>query len=98
MHVEELIKKQTNWIKALFVCFAAILAAIIVIASILIPKITRTIDNVEKTMTEVNVLIADADKAIGNINDVDFEHLNQSINDLSVVTNALASLFGKGSN
>lgn len=98
MNTEELIKKQTNWIKALFVCFAAILAAIIIIAAILIPKISRTIDHAEDTLTEVNVLIADADEAIGNINAVDFEHLNQSISDLSVVANALASIFGKGTN
>ena len=38
MNTEELIKKQTNWIKALFVCFAAILAAIIIIAAMQIPS------------------------------------------------------------
>ena len=97
MNTDELIKKQTNWIKALFVCFAAILATIIIIAAILVPKISKTIDNVEKTMAEVNILAEDADVAVGHINNVDFENLNKSITDLSVVANALANIFGGGS-
>ena len=97
MNTEELIKKQTNWIKGIFGCLAAILVAIIIFGAVLVPKIAKTVDNKEQALTEINILIKDADEAVQNINNVDFDHLNQSINDLSTITSALASIFGGGS-
>ena len=94
MTTEELIKKQTNWIKAVFGVLAGLLVAVIIACAILIPRITRTADAVEQSLTEIDVLVNDADKAIQNINNVDFEHLNQSINDLATITSKLAGIFG----
>ena len=95
MNMEELIKKQTNWIKAIFGCIAALVAAVIIVAAILVPKVNKAIDDVEQSLVEVNVLVEDAEEALGNINSIDFDHLNQSINDLATITNFLASIFNK---
>ena len=92
MNTEELIKKQTTWIKAIFGCVAGLTAVILIIAAILVPKIYKTADSVEHSLTEINVLVEDADEAVQHINDVDFDHLNQAINDLSAITNKLANI------
>ncbi|MBQ9814671.1 MAG: hypothetical protein IKH67_04895 [Lachnospiraceae bacterium] len=96
MNTEDLIRRQTNWIKAIFGCLAALVAAVIIFAAILVPKVSKTIDDVEQSLTEINVLIEDAEEALGNINSMDFENLNKAINDLAVVTNFLANIFGGG--
>ena len=49
------------------------------------------------SLTEINSLINNADEAVQNINKVDFDHLKQSIDDLSRITGFLANPFG-GSN
>ena len=92
MNTEELIKKQTTWIKAIFGCVAGLTAVILIIAAILVPKIYKTADSVEHSLTEINVLVEDADEAVQHINDVDFDHLNQAINDLSAIANKLANI------
>ena len=92
MNTEELIKKQTTWIKAIFGCVAGLTAVILIIAAILVPKIYKTADSVEHSLTEINVLVEDADEAVQHINNVDFDHLNQAINDLSAIANKLANI------
>ena len=92
MNTEELIKKQTTWIKAIFGCVAGLTAVILIIAAILVPKIYKAADSVEHSLTEINVLVEDADEAVQHINNVDFDHLNQAINDLSAITNKLANI------
>ena len=94
MNTEELIKKQTNWIKAVFGCLAAITAAIFIMGALLVPRIYHAVGEIEQSLTEIDVLVKEGDEALQNINSVDFEHLNQSINDLAKITNALASIFG----
>ena len=95
MKMEELIKKQTNWIKAVFGCLAAIIVAVIVIGVLVLPKISRAVEKANQAVTEISVLIKDADQAVQNINKVDFDHLKQSIDDLASITSFLANPFGK---
>lgn len=90
MNTDELIKKQTNWIKAVFGCLAAIVVALIVFGALMVPKFYNAVN-------EINVLVQDADEAVQNINKVDFDHLKQSIDDLATITSFLANPFG-GSN
>ena len=97
MNTEELIKKQTSWIKAVFGCLAAIVVALIVFGAILVPKIYKTASKADTALSEINTLISDADEAVQNINKVDFDHLKQSIDDLASITGFLANPFG-GSN
>ena len=93
MNNEELIKKQTNWIKAVFGCLAAIVVVLIIFGTLLTPKIYKAVDKVERSLTEIDVLVQDADEAVNNINKVDFDHLKQSIDDLSSIINAIAHPF-----
>ena len=97
MNTEELIKKQTNWTKAVFGCLAAIVAVLIMCGAILVPKIYKTASKVDTSLTEINSLINNADEAVQNINKVDVDHLKQSSDDLSRITGFLANPFG-GSN
>lgn len=94
MNTEELIKKQTNWLKAIFGCLAAITAAIFIMGALLVPRIYHAVGEVEQSLTEIDTLVKEGDEALQNINNIDFEHLNQSINDLSTITKALSSIFG----
>ncbi len=94
MNTEELIKKQTNWIKAVFGALAAIVVALIIFGALLVPKFYKAVDEVESSIQEINVLVKDADEAVQNINKVDFDHLKQSIDDLSKITAFLANVFG----
>ena len=96
MNSEELIKKQTIWLKAIFGCLAAIVAAIIIISIVLVPKVNKAVDDVEDSMVKINALIDEADEALENINGIDFENLNKSINDLETITSAIANIFGGG--
>lgn len=97
MNTEELIKKQTTWIKAVFGCLAAIVVVLIICGALLVPKIYSTVSKMNHSITEIDTLIKDADKAAQNINKVDFDHLKQSIDDLATITAFLANPFG-GSN
>lgn len=94
MNTDELIKKQTNWIKAVFACLAAIVLAIIIIGVLLVPKINKAANSINHSLTEIDTLIKDADTAVSNINKVDFDHLKQSIDDLATITGFLANPFG----
>ena len=94
--MEDLIRKQTNWIKAVFGCLAAIVAAIIILSIIIVPKVNRTIDEVEQSLTKISSMVDDADEALKNINSIDFDDLNQSIRDLATISNAIAKIFGGG--
>ena len=94
MNTDELIKKQTNWIKAVFGCLAAIVLAIVIIGVLLVPKINKAVDSVNHSLTEIDTLIKDTDEAVSNINKVDFDHLKQSIADLASITGFLANPFG----
>ena len=94
MNTDELIKKQTNWIKAVFGCLAAIAAVVIIVAALLVPKIYKTVSDVERSMTEIDTFVKDADEAVQNINKVDFDHLKESIDDLATITAFLANPFG----
>ena len=98
MNTDELIRKQTNWIKAVFGALAAIVVAIVIFGSLLIPKVNKAVDDVERSLTEINVLIQDADKAVQNINKVDFDHLKESVDNLSTITAFLANIFGNSKN
>ena len=95
MNTDELIRKQTNWIKAVFGCLAAIVVAIVIFGVLLVPKIYKAIDGLSQSLSEINVLVDDADEAILQINEVDFDHLNQSINDLSTITSKFANFFNR---
>ena len=92
MNTEELMKKQTTWIKAIFGCVTGMLAIIVIIAALMVPKIYKAVNSIEQSLTEINVLVEDSDEAVQNINHVDFDHLNQAINDLSAITNKLANI------
>ncbi len=96
MNTDELIKKQTNWIKAVFGCLAAIVLAIIIFGALLLPKVYKAVDKVNDSLVEIDTLINDADEAVQNINKVDFDHLKQSIDDLARITSFLANPFGGG--
>ena len=98
MNTDELIRKQTNWIKAVFGALAAIVLAIVIFGSLLIPKVYKAVDDVERSLTEINVLIQDADKAVQNINKVDSDHLKESVDNLSTITAFLANIFGNSKN
>jgi predicted PurR-regulated permease PerM len=98
MNTDELIKKQTNWIKAVFGALAAIVAALVIFGALLVPKISKAVDAVDHSLNEINVLIQDADEAVQNINKVDFDNLKQSIDDLSGITAFLANIFGNSKN
>ncbi len=94
MNTEELIKKQTNWIKAVFGCLAALVAAVIIFGVLLVPRLYSTMSKAEQSLTEIDTLVRDADSAVQNINKVDFDHLKQSIDDLASITSFLANPFG----
>ena len=94
MNTEELIKKQTNWIKAVFVLLAVLVAAAIIFGVLIGPKLYSTMHRAEHSLTELTTLIEDADQAVQNINKVDFDHLKQSIDDLASITGFLANPFG----
>ena len=98
MNTDELIKKQTNWIKAVFGALAAIVAAFVIFGALLAPKSYNAVDAVDHSLQEINVLIQDADEAVQNINKVDFDNLKQSIDDLSGITAFLANIFGNSKN
>ena len=98
MNTNELIKKQTNWIKAVFGALAAIVVAFVIFGALLVPKIYKAVDAVDHSLQEINVLIQDADEAVQNINKVDFDNLKQSIDDLSGITAFLANIFGNSKN
>ena len=98
MNTDELIKKQTNWIKAVFGALAAIVAVLVIFGVLLVPKIYKAVDAVDHSLQEINVLIQDADEAVQNINKVDFDNLKQSIDDLSGITAFLANIFGNSKN
>ena len=98
MNTDELIKKQTNWIKAVFGALAAIVAALVIFGALLVPIIYKAVDAVDHSLNEINVLIQDADEAVQNINKVDFDNLKQSIDDLSGITAFLANIFGDSKN
>ena len=98
MNTDELIKKQTNWIKAVFCALAAIVAALVIFGALLVPKFYKAVDEVDRSLKEINILVQDADEAVQNINKVDFDHLKQSIDDLSTVTAFLANIFGNSKN
>lgn len=97
MNTDELIKKQTNWIKAVFGALAAIVVAVVIFGALLVPKVYKAVDEVEASLVHIDTLVQDADEAVQNINKVDFDHLKQSVDDLSKVTAFLANVFG-GSN
>ena len=98
MNTDELIKKQTNWIKAVFGALAAIVVALVIFGALLVPKIYKAVDEVDRSLKEINVLVQDADEAVQNINKVDFDHLKQSIDNLSTITAFLANIFGDSKN
>lgn len=94
MQLEDLIRKQTNWLKAIFGCLAAIVAAIIILSIIIVPKVNNTLGEAERSLTNINTLVDDADEALKNINGIDFENLNKSISNLEKISNTLAKIFG----
>lgn len=107
------LKKQLNMMKVLMFAIAGIFLILLVTVSVLVPKITTTLNNanmaleqivytaeqVDEVFGSVQTLVEDSSEgvtqALDNMNSIDFEGLNQSIDDLGKVVAPLSSFFSR---
>lgn len=107
------LKKQLNMMKVLMFAMAGIFLILLIAVSVLVPKITITLDNanvaleqisytaqqMDDVLMEVGELVEDSSegvtKALENMNTIDFDKLNQSIEDFNNVISPLSGFFGR---
>ena len=121
--LEEILKTQKRTLLGTRIVAAAVVimcAAVCISLGILVPKVTKTLDDVnaaierteslvesaEKSLSEidgmitnVNTLVVDntesLEEAVNNLNSINFDELNQAIQDLGDVVEPLANFVNK---
>lgn len=121
--LEEILKTQKRTLLGTRIATAAVVimcAAVCISLGILVPKVTKTLDDVnaaierteslvesaEKSLSEIDGMIANVntlvvdnteslEEAVNNLNSVNFDELNQAIQDLGDVVEPLANFVNK---
>ena len=107
------LKKQLNMMKLLMFAMAGIFLMLLIAVTILVPKVTTTLDHanvaleqishtaeqMDGVLSSVETLVEDSSsgitQALDNMNSIDFEKLNKSIDDLNSVVSPLSNFFSR---
>ena len=93
--IKELTKKQVRWQRISSLCIAGMLAVVIVVAYILVPKcvatliyVNTTAQKAEESLVEIDAMVAemeDASKNLNNLIDANEKSLTEAIQEMSNV-------------
>ena len=85
-------KKQTMNMIMLVLGIIA-LAAVIITAVIMVPKMTASLNSINTSMETVDKLAAEIETSLTEVDKIDFDTLNSAITDFSKVVGALSKWF-----
>ena len=81
--------------RSIFFITAAVCICILTVCVLVLVNRTMNIMNeVSASLTEINTLVGNAEKTLKNIDEVDFETLNQAIKNFAKVVEPIAKMFG----
>ena len=93
-------KKQTRGVRVIMAFAIGLFAVIAAAAILLVPRALSTLRSVETMVENTNTLIEDNAEAltgtVSQFSRIDFEGLNDSIQDLQDIISPIARLFGGG--
>ena len=101
------LKKQLNMMKGLMFAMTGIFIMMLVTVAVLVPKISNTLQNANTAIEQISQTAREADELFASVSSlveesregvtlaIDFEGLNQSIEDLGNVVAPLSSFFSR---